>query len=251
MRTFVHPDRRPAWRLAMVWAALSALGAVAVVPYVLTLLPETPSMPVPVITAVFVVQAGVQAFLLAWAGTAAGRPLGVGSPWLEARLRGERPPLPRSLGRMVLYGLGAGSLAAVLDLAFMPSMPPPLAGVLPQPSPWDGLWASFYGGIAEEVMTRLGMATVLAWALSRWLGRRAALVVGVAGSALLFGALHLPAAAQVWPLTALVVARTLALNGVLGALFGAAYVRHGLEHAIVMHFAADLVLHVAVPALMA
>ena len=124
------------------------------------------------------------------------------------------------------------------------------AGV-PQPSPWDGFWASFYGGIAEEVMTRLGMATVLAWALARWLGRRAALAVGVAGSALLFGALHLPAAAQVWPLTVLVVARTLTLNGVLGVMFGAAYVRHGLEHAIVMHFAADLVLHVAAPALMA
>ncbi|MFZ6177587.1 CPBP family intramembrane glutamic endopeptidase [Nannocystis pusilla] len=251
MRTFVEPNRLPAWRLALVWSVLSALAAVAVVPYVLRLLPETPSMPVPVITAVFVVQAGVQAFLLAWAGTAAGRQLAVGSPWLEARLRGERPPLPRSLHRMVLYGLGAGLVTAAIDLAFMPSMPPPLAGALPQPSPWDGLWASFYGGIAEEVMTRLGVATVLAWVLKRWLGRGAALAVGIAGSALLFGALHLPAAALVWPLTPLVVARTLVLNAIPGALFGAAYVRHGLEHAIVMHFAADLVLHVALPALMA
>jgi hypothetical protein len=249
MRTIVHDNRPAAWRPALVWGLLSSLAAVAVVPYVLTLLPKPLPTPVAVIAAVFVAQAGVQAFLLAWAGTAAGRRLGVGSPWLEARLRGERPPLPRSLGRMLLFGVGAGLLAAAIDLALAPSLPPPL-GELPRPSPWYGFWASFYGGIAEEVMTRLGMATLLAWALARLIGRRAALAVGIAGSALLFGALHLPAAAQVWPLTAVVVARTLLLNGILGVLFGAVYVRRGLEHAIVMHFAADIVLHVVLPALM-
>jgi hypothetical protein len=248
MRTFANSNPPAAWRLAVVWGLLSSLAALAVVPYVLTLLPKPLPLPVAVVAAVFAVQAGLQAFVLAWAGTAAGRRLGVGSPWLEARLRGERPPLPRSLGRMLLYGLAAGLLTAALDLAFAPSMPPPLGGELPRPSPWYGFWASFYGGIAEEVITRLGMATVLAWAMARLVGRRAALAVGIAGAALLFGALHLPAAAQVWPLTALVVARTLLLNALPGALFGAVYVRHGLEHAIVMHFAADIALHVAVPA---
>ncbi|WAS99594.1 CPBP family glutamic-type intramembrane protease [Nannocystis poenicansa] len=72
----------------------------------------------------------------------------------------------------------------------------------------------------------------------------------MAGAAVLFGALHLPAAAQVWPLTHLVVARTLLLNALPGALFGAIYVRRGLEHAIVMHFAADIALHVVLPAVM-
>lgn len=250
MITVAHSNRPAAWRLALVWSLLSSLAALAVVPYVFTLMPKPLPMPAGGLAAVFVAQAGLQAFLFAWAGTAAGRRLGVGSPWLEARLRGEHPPLPRSLGRMVLYGLGAGLVGAALDLAFAPWMPPPLAGELPRPSPWYGLLASFYGGVAEEVLTRLGMATLLAWATARLLGLRAALAVGIVGSALLFGALHLPAAAQVWPLTALVVARTLLLNALLGVTFGAVYVRHGLEHAIVMHFAADIVLHVVLPALM-
>lgn len=234
----------------MVWGLLSSLAALAGVPYLLKLMPSPSPTPATDLAAVFVAQTGLQAFLLAWAGVAAGRRLGVGSPWLEARLRGEHPPLPRSLGRAAVYGLGAGLVAVALDLAFMPSMPPPLGGALPRPSPWDGFMASFYGGIAEEVLTRLGLATVLAWATARLVGRRAALVVGIVGSALLFGALHLPAATQVWPLTAVVVARTLVLNAIPGVLFGAMYVRRGLEHAIVMHFAADVVLHVVVPMLM-
>ncbi|PCC68020.1 CAAX protease self-immunity [Nannocystis exedens] len=250
MRTVANSVCPAAWRVALVWGLLSSLAAVAVVPYVLTMLPKPLPLPVAALAAVFVVQVGLQAFLLAWAGTAAGRRLGVGSPWLEARLRGEHPPLPRSLGRMALYGLGAGVLAAGIDLAFVSSMPPPLGGELPRPSPWHGFLASFYGGIAEEVLTRLGLATVLAWATARLFGRRAALAVGIVGSALLFGALHLPAAAQVWPLTALVVARTLLLNAILGVLFGAVYVRRGLEHAIVMHFAADIALHVVLPLLL-
>jgi membrane protease YdiL (CAAX protease family) len=250
MRTIAKTHELPAWRVALVWAVLSALAAVAVVPYILTLIPGPLPMPAAALTAVFVAQAGVQGFLLAWAGTAAGRRLGVGSPWLEAWLRGERPPLPRSLGRVALYGVGAALLAAGLDLAFMSSMPPPLAGELPRPSPWHGFLASFYGGVAEEVLTRLGIATVLAWATARLLGRRWALGFGIVGAALLFGALHLPAAAQVWPLTAVVVARTLVLNAVLGVVFGAVYVRRGLEHAVVMHFSADLVLHALLPALL-
>lgn len=250
MRTFATTKSPAAWRLALVWALLSTIAAVAVLPYILALLPKPLPQPAALIGAVFLAQAAVQAFLLGWAGTAAGRQLGVGAPWLEARLRGERPPLPGSLSRMVVYGLGAGLLAAGLDLAFASSMPPPLAGELPRLTPWHGFWASFYGGLAEEVLTRLGVATILAWAAARLLGRRRALAVGVVGAALLFGALHLPAAAQVWPLTAAVVARTLVLNGVLGVMFGAVYVRRGLEHAIVMHFAADIVLHVALPALL-
>ena len=69
--------------------------------------------------------------------------------------------------------------------------------------------------------------------------------------ALAFGAGHLPAAAQVWPLDAVVVSRTLLLNGIAGLVFGGFYVRHGLESAIVAHFSADLVLHVAAPLAMA
>lgn len=240
-----------AWRPALVWGLASSIAALLVVPYLLSLLPGPPPLPVAALAVLLAVQTGATAFVLGWAGTAAGRRLGVGSPWLEARLRGERPPLPRSLGRVALLGGLVGLGIAGLDLVFAPWMPPALGGELPRPSPWHGLLASFYGGVAEEVLTRLGLATVIAWIAARIAGRRAGLAVGVVVAALLFGALHLPAAAQVWPWTGVVVARTLVLNGVPGLLFGAVYVGRGLEHAIAAHFAADLVLHVLLPALLA
>jgi membrane protease YdiL (CAAX protease family) len=71
--------------------------------------------------------------------------------------------------------------------------------------------------------------------------------VAVLLAAIAFGAGHLPAAANVWPLDAVVVARTLLLNGIAGLVFGWFYVRHGLESAMLSHFAADLVLHVFAP----
>jgi membrane protease YdiL (CAAX protease family) len=45
--------------------------------------------------------------------------------------------------------------------------------------------------------------------------------------------------------------RTLLLNGIAGLVFGWFYVRHGLESAMLSHFCADLVLHVAAPLAMA
>jgi membrane protease YdiL (CAAX protease family) len=52
-------------------------------------------------------------------------------------------------------------------------------------------------------------------------------------------------------LDAVVVARTVLLNGIAGLVFGWFYVRQGLESAMLSHFAADLVLHVAAPLAMA
>lgn len=74
-----------------------------------------------------------------------------------------------------------------------------------------------------------------------------ALALSVGLAALLFGAAHLPAALQIFPSSPIVVARTLVLNPVLGVPFGWMFVRRGLEHAIVMHFAADIALHVVGP----
>lgn len=243
----------PAWRVALVWAAVSAIAAIAMVPYLLTILPRnsTPLPPTGVIAALLGVQTGVMAFLLGWAGTAAGRPLGLGSPLLEARLRGQPVPLPRSLLFAGLWGVLAGIVVVALDQLFAPWMPVPLGGVLPKPSPLHGLLASAYGGLTEEVLMRLGLGTLLAWAVWRLSkGRRLlALGVGIVGASLLFGVLHLPAAAQIWPLSAVVITRTILLNAVFGLVAGVLYVRRGLEHAMAAHICADLVLHVIAPAL--
>lgn len=256
MKTTEDPSRStlpPAWQPALVWASLSALASGAMAPYLLALSPGAadPAPPMVVLAVVLGVQTGVMAFLLGWAGTTVGRGLGLGSPLLDAVLRGRRPGLPRSLAWAALGGALGGLGVVVLDGLFAPSMPPPIGGATPRPSPLQGLLASAYGGITEEVLTRLGLMTLLAWATSRISGGRRglALGVGLVGASLIFGALHLPAAAQIWPLTGVVVARTMLLNVVFGVIAGVLYARRGLEHAMVAHLCADLVLHVIVPAL--
>lgn len=248
-----HSTTAPAWQPALVWASLSALASGAMAPYLLALLPAPadPPPPMVVLAAVLGVQTGVMAFVLGWAGTAVGRGLGLGSPLLEAVLRGRRPGLPRSLAWAGLWGALGGLGVVVLDGLMAPSMPPPIGGAMPRPSPLQGLLASAYGGITEEVLTRLGLMTLLAWAVSRMSGGRRGLAIGVGlvGASLIFGALHLPAAAQIWPLTGVVVARTMLLNVVFGVIAGVLYARRGLEHAMVAHLCADLVLHVIAPAL--
>lgn len=83
-------------------------------------------------------------------------------------------------------------------------------------------------------------------------GPRPAVVwVAIVFAALLFGGGHLPAAAQVWSLEAVVVTRTLLLNGVGGLVFGWLYWRQGFESAVLAHFSADQVLHVAAPLVVA
>ena len=90
--------------------------------------------------------------------------------------------------------------------------------------------------------------TLLVWLGSK-LTRRdqpsTALVWAANGAAaLIFGLGHLPLAASLAPLTAMMVVRTLIMNGIAGLAFGWVYWRHGLVAAMVAHASTDVVLHV-------
>jgi membrane protease YdiL (CAAX protease family) len=119
-----------------------------------------------------------------------------------------------------------------------------------QPAAWEGLLASFYGGINEESLLRLFMMSVLAW-LGKFIshtadGRPTIAVLWIANvlAAILFGLGHLPATSQLLPLTPLVITRAIILNGLMGVAFGYLYMTRGLVSAMVSHFSDDLVLHV-------
>jgi membrane protease YdiL (CAAX protease family) len=77
-------------------------------------------------------------------------------------------------------------------------------------------------------------------------GKPTAAVIWTANilAAVLFGLGHLPALVPLVPITPLVIARTVVLNGVLGIALGWLYWKRGLEAAIVSHFSADIILHV-------
>lgn len=114
---------------------------------------------------------------------------------------------------------------------------------------WKRILASFYGGITEELLLRLFGMTLIAWLLWKIFERDkpqpSTLIfwLAIVAAAILFGVGHLPAAANVWALTPIVILRTITLNALLGIPFGFLYWRWGLEYAMLSHFLADLVLH--------
>ncbi|MFD2180943.1 CPBP family intramembrane glutamic endopeptidase [Rhodoplanes azumiensis] len=151
----------------------------------------------------------------------------------------------------ILLGVGVAGAIVVAEASFVHfSSYTGLPGVA-VPAVWQGLLASLYGGITEEILSRLFVMTLVAWAVGRLFGRsprsapvaRSAILV----SALLFGIGHLPALAQSGSLSAIVVVRTVCLNAMGGVVFGWLYWRRGLVAAMLAHLTADLVLHVIVP----
>jgi Type II CAAX prenyl endopeptidase Rce1-like len=248
------PSNVAAWRVALVWAILSMVGVLLAMPFLLTLLEglDAPNRPPwPILILVIVLQTGIGSFLFAWIGTAAGRKLGIGSPVIEALLSKQTITFGKTFAWAAVWGALGGLAVIALDAVFAPHMPATLRSI-PQPTPFQGLLASFYGGISEEVLMRLGAATSFAWLIGKLVGfegrgRTISLTLGVLFGALVFGVGHLPLAFSIWPAGPIVVARILLLNAVVGLLAGGVYVRRGLEHAVVLHFAADIVLYVLRP----
>lgn len=241
--------------LALLYGALGAVAVLLLFPYLLATMPQAfAKVPVslPVIALAQCAQGFVLLLLASLAGLRMGHAAGLGSPWLRA-LRFGRPRPPQAWLRAVALGVAAAIVIVALSPIFDARMPAPMHP-LPDASAasasWAGFLASFYGGIAEELQLRLFLMTLVVWTFVK-LARRspgpAIFWIAIALAALLFGAGHLPAAARIWPLDGVVILRTIALNGIGGLAFGWLYWRQGLESAILGHFCADLVLHVAAP----
>lgn len=251
------PTLREDLKVAAVIGIAAAIATAAVFPYLLQVMPELRSkihLALPLVVALQTVQAAVLLGLLALIGLRLGHRVDVGAPWLRAWLAKQPTPKLPWVSSAVA-GLAAALAIIGLSLFTDPYLPAPLqahAAITPAASALNGFLASFYGGIAEEIQLRLFLMTLIVWLFARTHKTAPSNSVywfAVLLAALLFGAGHLPAAAQVWPLNAIVVARTVLLNAVAGVVFGWLYWKRGLEMAMLAHFSADLVLHVAAPAL--
>ena len=248
------PQPRPYGRLAALSGAAGALASMAVMPYAMALSPGLLArMPLPL--HVFLLLQCLQALalftLLGWAGFRLADAVGLKAPILHAIAARTTPrfPMRYSLGMAAVAGGAVGLALLALGKLTEPLMPATLGIAVPDVALWKRLLASFYGGIAEELMCRLFLMSLLVWLAKRCLTPGAAVAdaraiwTGIVGAALVFGVLHLPAAATLYPLTTVVVVRIVALNAVGGIAFGWLYGRRGIEHAMVAHFVADVVLH--------
>ncbi len=252
------------WKVFFVLWIASILAVIAILPYSLAMqsntLQSTKLPPLPVLIVATALQNAVIFAIVIVGGMFFAKRVGLGTPILDAATRGEsvadraQAILPLSV---ILGVIGTLVILALEFFYFQPALLKELgnsAAVLnlrtSQPAAWKGFLASFYGGIVEEILLRLFVMSFFAW-LGHFVSRTAdgkptVAVVWTANvlAAVLFGLGHLPAITTLVPITPLVIAREVVLNGLLGIVFGWLYWKHGLEAAMISHFSADLVLHV-------
>jgi hypothetical protein len=255
------------WSVLNILWGLSIIGAVAVMPYSLTLQREVLSagrLPLP-IPAMVVLELIIQCailYLIVLAGLQMANSMGLGAPMLTDWLAGKTWRQDNSLEFVltVLIGLAISAMVAFLDaLIFLPLMKvdgtslPPIA----TPPMWEGLLSSLFGGVTEEIVLRLFLMSLFAWVILKLARRRGAppspAVMWTAnlGVTLLYClTVILSILALGLPLNVILVARILTLNILPGLIFGWLYWKRGIESAIVAHLSGDILLHALFPLLM-
>ncbi len=202
-------------------------------------------------------EAVVIAMPLAWAGLALARPLGWGAPYLAGARPWRAAARPLTLALLVGAAVGAAVTAAAFAVPrLLPgAFPAPAAGWAAAPAAWKGALGALAAGVNEEVITRLFLVSLLARGFGlalRQAGPPGVAVrwAAIALAALAFGAMHFSNVAVLGlPHSFANLAFVLLLNGALGLACGLLFVRHGIEAAIVAHFAGALVAHGVLPAL--
>jgi membrane protease YdiL (CAAX protease family) len=223
---------------------------------------ELPKIPLPLLIAVGTVQNLAILALIVWLGLKLSRSLGLRAPLLESWVdrskvnaqsdSGVRQILTSSL----LVGITVGTILLISLLVLAPRLPNLPFVIAARMPVWKRLLACLYGGIYEELLTRLFLLSLVAWIANRsWRKSPPALSNSAFWFAnilvaILFGLGHLPSASLFMPITALVVTAALLLNGVAGIAFGYLYRRQGLEAAMIAHFIGDFVIYVVGPVLL-
>lgn len=243
----------PKLRFGVVLWTAGMAGTVAitamVLPDLLRQLPVPAPAPLWVISLASLAQSAILLALAVWAGISLAPSVGLRAPAIEAVVTGRsvgpaiKPQLLPGLSAGVLGGIGLFAAfryapTAVADLQDRFAIPI-VARVL-------------YGGVTEELLLRWGLMTALVWLAWRVLQQRRGPVragfvwLGIAISALVFAAGHLPAASVLLgPMDVAVVAFVIGVNTAFGLLFGYLFWRHGLESAIIAHTLAHVVSFVA------
>jgi membrane protease YdiL (CAAX protease family) len=238
---------------AVLGGAVGLLGAAAVpflLPSIFELVPpdqRTLPLPLPLFCLVLAVQCLVVYGLLALAGLRLARARNrEPAPLLSAVWAKQRPDrfgwsAGWAFGTGLLCGLGLVGAIALIKRA----LPQTLPDVLHPSSFWGALLASAAASVGEEILCRLFLLSALLRILPR---SGAGAVIAVAGSSLLFGALHAPAAVFVFggfeKVPPLFWVWMISLNALIGVACAVWYLRTGVGGAILVHFGADLVWHV-------
>ena len=153
----------------------------------------------------------------------------------------------------VLLGATTGLIILLMDYFFeQKEIQPNFFSVEPF-SIWKGFLASFYGGVAEEILLRFFLVSMFTFLLLKFRRKsnersiRSAFLIAIILSAILFGIGHLPAIAMDASMNTLIVIRVILVNSLGGIVFGMIFWKWGLSAAMLSHFSADLVILVIFP----
>lgn len=249
------------WRLFWLLFIAAVFSALAIIPFALDVFgpiisaqqqSSPPPLPLPFIIAIGVVQNLLLIGVMIFVGLKLGKKIGLGAPILAALVDGKG--LASSWRRSVLSGVSVGVVVGVvllgLVLLLVPLLPKLPFVAAAKVAIWKRILACFYGGIYEELLMRLFFLTLIAWIAAKAFKGNGNVLTSSAFwianivVAILFGLGHLPSASLVMPITPLVVAAALSLNGIAAIAFGVLYRKYGLESAMVAHSTADFVLYV-------
>jgi hypothetical protein len=245
---------------------LSGLGSLGVFSLALVLgqnagqfrqMPGAPDLSDAGLVILLLVQPTILLLIAVALGVALAEKAGLASLVLR-RLRGmEAAPASGRWGSTLLLAAVLASVVAAADLLFRDAFPAAFRGVprLDEVTLAGRLVGLLYGGIAEELVMRFGLMTLLLWLGLRLTGGRGRLPLtwtAILIAALAFAAGHLGAlAGSAGSHQDVLIVRTLALNGALGLLFGWLYARRNLEHAMLAHAASHVVFWTVTPLLVA
>ncbi|MDR1096157.1 MAG: CPBP family intramembrane metalloprotease [Spirochaetaceae bacterium] len=237
----------------LILVVICVVTSVLVIPYSLALVSSEVE-----ITAITLLLAVVQNLVLfavaVFFGLILSKHIGMGLPILQRVLDGKNQT--KELKSITVPSLCLGALAGILTVLL--SIPfnaliPELRLLEVSVSVWKAFLASFYGGIAEEVLLRLFLVSLFVWISFKIKKTKEGsptdfgIWLSIILAAIFFGLGHLPATAQITSLTGAVIIRAIVLNGIGGIIFGWLYWKKGLESAMIAHFSADIVLHIITP----
>jgi hypothetical protein len=241
------------WKLFYILLVLCVITSMLVMPYSLELTKSEIEI-TPKILFFTAINNLVMFAIVIFLGLFLTKHIGMGLPILQGVLSGKNQTkeLKSILLPSISLGVIAGIIIVLIDFPFKKFIPELLSLEAPV-TVWKAFLASFYGGIAEEVLLRLFLVSLFVWitfkikkdkdggptVLGVWLS--------IILAAVFFGLGHLPATAQITGLTGIVITRAVVLNGIGGVIFGWLYWKKGLESAIIAHFSADIVLHIITP----
>jgi hypothetical protein len=204
--------------------------------------PQPMPLPLPVLRLLTTLQPALLVLAATALGAWAAPKVRLDAPLIRAAVE-RRPMLPVLRGQLP-PAVVAGVATAVVLVAY--SLLTRSLDAAPLPFEVPLVTRLLYGGIAEELLMRWGLMSLLVWGTWRLASSREPVPAwcfwaGAAGAALLFALGHLPVLLIAYPdPSSALLAAVLAGNAAPGLVFGWLFWRRGIEAAMIAHALAHL-----------